>query len=55
MALALLFYEDDNCEDGSTPQKMELQRRLDVKIVTGGITNALFYISGFAPDLEYDA
>lgn len=54
-ALALLFHEDDNDEDGSTPQKMELQRRLDVKIVTGGLTNALFCISGFAPDLEYDA
>jgi len=55
-ALSLLFHEDDNDDEGgSTPLKLKLQHRLEVKVVTGGITNALFCISGFAPDREYDA
>lgn len=60
-ALALLYPEDDDKDNnddsrnGLQTQKLELQQRLKVKVVTGGITNALFCITGFLPNEEFDS
>ncbi len=53
-ALAIIFYnaDDNDTEHSSIPT--DLADRLKVKTVTGGITNALYAISGFAPIQPYD-
>jgi ethanolamine kinase len=46
-ALSIIFH------DSSTPS--QLAEKLEVKAVTGGITNALYVISGFSPIQPYDS
>jgi ethanolamine kinase len=47
--LAILFH------DGTTVPPNDLAESLKIKTITGGITNALYCVSGFSPIKDYDS